>query len=222
MMFLDTSTQPNQLSSAGDARPVAATTRSTSVRGLTVTALLMTVMLMIGTGIMYPLVMTGIVQIAFNGQANGSLMRNARGQVIGSSLIGQSFTKPGYFHPRPSAAGKGYDATASGGSNLGPTNKTLIRSVVARAAVIRRENRLPPPHPLPADAVTASASGLDPDISPAYAAVQVPRVARARHMTTATLRALVRRYTSGRTFGLLGEPRVNVLELNLALDRLRT
>lgn len=194
---------------------------NTSLRGLLLTSLLMTVVLMIGTGIIYPLVMTGIAQVAFNHQANGSLIGDAGGRIVGSSLIAQDFTRPGYFHPRASAAGKGYDATASGGSNRGPTNKTLIKDVVARAAAIRRRNHLPATYPLPADAVTTSASGLDPDISPAYAALQVPRVAHARHMTVAAVRALVRRYTSGRTFGILGEPRVNVLKLNLALDRLK-
>lgn len=180
----------------------------------------MTVVLMLGTGIIYPLVMTGLAQVVFNDQANGSLVKNAKGQVVGSSLIGQSFTKPQYFHPRLSAAGKGYDATSSGGTNLGPTNQTLLKNTVAQANLIRKENNLPANYPLPADAVSTSASGLDPDISPAYADLQVPRVARARGLRQATVRALVAKYTDGRTFGVLGEPRVHVLNLNLALDRL--
>jgi K+-transporting ATPase ATPase C chain len=176
---------------------------------------------MVGTGVIYPLVMTGIAQLVFPDQANGSLLKNARGQILGSSLIGQNFTRPQYFHPRLSAAGKGYDATSSGGTNLGPTNKILLTNTIAQASLIRKENNLPPNYPLPADAVSTSASGLDPDISPAYADLQVPRVARARGMTQAAVRALVKRYTSGRTLGVLGEPRVNVLQLNLALDRAR-
>lgn len=197
-----------------------ASPRST-IRGLLVTAVLITVVLMIGTGVIYPLVMTGIAQVVFHDQANGSLVKNAKGQIVGSSLIGQNFTKPRYFHPRLSAAGKGYDATSSGGTNLGPTNKILIKNTIAQANLIRKENNLPPNYPLPADAVSTSASGLDPDISPAYAALQVPRVARARGMSQASVRALVDKYTSGRTLGVLGEPAVNVLQLNLALDRVK-
>lgn len=197
-----------------------ASPRST-IRGLLVTAVLITVVLMIGTGVIYPLVMTGIAQVVFHDQANGSLVKNAKGQIVGSSLIGQNFTKPRYFHPRLSAAGKGYDATSSGGTNLGPTNKILIKNTIAQANLIRKENNLPPNYPLPADAVSTSASGLDPDISPAYAALQVPRVARARGMSQASVRALVDKYTSGRTLGVLGDPAVNVLQLNLALDRVK-
>jgi K+-transporting ATPase ATPase C chain len=165
--------------------------------------------------------MTGIAQVVCHDQANGSLVKNAKGQIVGSSLIGQNFTKPQYFHPRLSAAGKGYDATSSAGTNLAPTNKTLIQNTVAQANLIRKENNLPPNYPLPADAVSTSASGLDPDISPAYAALQVPRVAHARGTSQAGVRSLVAKYTSGRTLGVLGEPRVNVLELNMALDRTR-
>jgi potassium-transporting ATPase KdpC subunit len=156
--------------------------------------------------------------VFFHDQANGSLIKNARGQIVGSSLIGQNFTKPRYFHPRLSAAGKGYDATSSGGTNLGPTNKILLNNTIAQANLIRRENNLPSNYPLPADSVSTSASGLDPDISPAYADLQVPRVAKARHMSETAVRALVKRYMSGRTLDVLGEPRVNVLRLNLALD----
>src|SRR5690242_18392639 len=192
-----------------------------SVRGLLLTSVLMTVVLMIGTGIIYPLVMTGIAQVVFHDQANGSLIKNAKGQVVGSSLIGQRFTRPQYFHPRLSAAGKGYDATSSAGTNLGPTNRTLLQNTIAAANKIRKENNLPPNYPLPADAVSTSASGLDPEISPAYADLQIPRVARARGMSQSAVRALVEEYTSGRTLGVLGEPRVNVLKLNLALDQAR-
>lgn len=192
-----------------------------SIRGLLITSVLMTVVLMIGTGIIYPLVMTGLAQVFFHDQANGSLIKNTRGQVIGSSLIGQNFTKPQYFHPRLSAAGKGYDATSSGGTNLGPTNQTLLKNTVAQANLIRKENHLPANYPLPADAVSTSASGLDPNISPAYADLQIPRVAQARGVSQAVVRTLVQKYTSGRTLGVLGEPRVNVLQLNLALDQLK-
>jgi K+-transporting ATPase ATPase C chain len=180
----------------------------------------MTVVLMIGTGIIYPLAMTGLAQVFFNHQANGSLIK-VNGKVVGSNLIGQNFTKAQYFHPRLSAAGKGYDATSSGGTNLGPTNKVLIKNTIAQANLIRKENNLPPNYPLPADAVSTSASGLDPNISPAYANLQVPRVARARGLSQATVLTLVKKYTSGRTLGVLGEPRVNVLQLNIALDQLK-
>src|SRR5437588_9377324 len=193
--------------------------RRSSIRRLLITSVLMTVVLMVGTGIIYPLVMTGLAQAFFNHQANGSLVKNAQGQIVGSSLIGQNFTKRQYFHPRLSAAGKGYDATSSAGTNLGPTNKTLLKNTVAQANLIRKENNLPANYPLPADAVSTSASGLDPDISPAYASLQIPRVARARHMSQSTVLALVRKYNDGRTFGILGDPRLNVLQLNLALDR---
>src|SRR5947209_186071 len=202
--------------------PQTDTTRGrSSIRGVVVTSVLMTVVLMIGTGIIYPLVMTGLAQIVFHDQANGSLVKNAKGQVVGSSLIGQNFTKPQYFHPRLSAAGKGYDATSSAGTNLGPTNRTLLKNTLAQANLIRKENHLPANYALPADAVSTSASGLDPDISPAYANLQVPRVARARGLSQATGRSLVKQNTPGRTFGVLGEPRVNVLELNMALDNIQ-
>ena len=183
------------------------------------TSILMTIALVVLTGVIYPLVMMGLAQAAFHDQANGSLITNARGQVVGSRLIGQSFTKPQYFHDRASAAGAGYDATASGGTNLGPTSTKLLTTTVALAASIRKEDGLPANYPLPSDAVSTSASGLDPDISPAYAALQVARVARARGLSQSTVRALVQKYTTGRTLGVLGAPRVNVLELNLALDQ---
>jgi K+-transporting ATPase ATPase C chain len=202
----------------GGAPQIDAPTTRSSFRGLAVTSILMTIVLMVGTGIIYPLVMTGIAQVVFHDQANGSLIKNAKGQVVGSSLIGQNFTQPRYFHPRLSAAGKGYDATSSGGTNLGPTNKVLLKNTIAQANLIRKENNLPANYVLPSDAVSTSASGLDPDISPAYADLQVPRVAKARGLSKATVLALVKKHTDGRTLGVLGEPRVNVLQLNIALD----
>jgi K+-transporting ATPase ATPase C chain len=165
------------------------------------------------TGIAYPLAVTGVAQIAFPGRAGGSLIRH-NGQVVGSRLIGQEFTGPRYFHPRPSAAGEGYDAMASGPSNLGPTNPELLRLVRQRRAGYEAENGAE----APVDAVTASGSGLDPQISPANARLQAPRVARARGLALDEVLALVDRHTSGRSLGFLGESGVNVLELNLALD----
>lgn len=183
-------------------------------------AVLMTVVLTVLFGIAYPLAMTGISQVLFPSQANGSLVRDAQGNVIGSAILAQKFTQPQYFHPRPSAAGSdGYDATSSGGSNLGPTNQKLIDLVKDRTDAYRTENGLPSDAPVPVDAVTSSASGLDPDITPANALLQVGRVARARGVPEDHVRSLVSQYTEGRTLGILGEPRVNVLELNLALDR---
>jgi K+-transporting ATPase ATPase C chain len=185
------------------------------------TATVMVIVLTVLLGIGYPLVMTGLSQVLFASQANGSLVRDSSGNVIGSALLGQNFAKPEYFHPRPSAAGdSGYDPTSSGGSNLGPTNQKLIDTVKDRAAAYRAENGLADATPIPVDAVTASASGLDPDISPANAWLQVSRVAKARGMTETQVRGLMIRLTEGRTFGILGEPRVNVLKLNLALDAL--
>jgi K+-transporting ATPase ATPase C chain len=166
-------------------------------------------------GIVYPLAVTGLAQIFFLRQANGELIR-AGGKVIGSQLIGQPFTSPGYFYSRPSAAGPaGYDATQSGGSNLGPTNQALIARVQASVKQMQADN---PGVPVPVDLVTASGSGLDPDISPAAADFQVPRVARERGMTQDDVRALVKKHTQGRQLGFLGEPRVNVLEMNIELD----
>jgi potassium-transporting ATPase KdpC subunit len=182
-------------------------------------AILMTVVLTVLLGIVYPLVMTGISQVLFARQANGSLVRDSSGTVVGSALLAQGFSKPEYFHPRPSAAGSdGYDATSSGGSNLGPTNQKLIDSVKDRAVAYRQENGLADDAPVPVDAVTQSASGLDPDISPANALIQAGRVAKARNLPDDQVRALVDQNTEGRTLFILGEPRVNVLRLNLALD----
>jgi K+-transporting ATPase ATPase C chain len=181
-------------------------------------AILITIVLTVLTGILYPLAMTGVAQTLFYKQANGSLIvRN--GTVIGSEIIGQNFTKPEYFHPRPSAAGSnGYDATASGGSNLGPTNPALADRLNKDAAQFRKDN---PDFsgPIPADAITTSASGLDPEISPANAMAQAARVAQARQASKDAVENLVRANTQQRDLGFLGEPRVNVLKLNLALDQ---
>ena len=181
-----------------------------------ITAVLMTVVTTILLGLAYPLLVTGLAQIIFPDKANGQLIRNAEGTVIGSRLIGQPFTSPGYFRSRPSAAGaNGYDASGSGGSNLGPTNPKLIDRVQADVEKLQREN---PGKPVAIDLVTTSGSGLDPHISPAAAEFQVSRVARERGMSEDELRRIVAAHTEGRQFGFLGEPRVNVLELNLDLD----
>jgi K+-transporting ATPase ATPase C chain len=188
------------------------------------------------TGLCYPLVVTGVAQLIFPHQANGSLIVKD-GKAVGSELIGQGFSDPKYFHPRPSAAGNGYDGTASGGTNLGPINDKLLAGVHGSkkpdgtpdpasdfdgvkdlAATYQSENNLPGNTPVPVDAVTRSGSGLDPDISPAAAAGQIARVAEARHMDEAKVRDLVAKHTRQRQLGVLGEPGVNVLELNLALD----
>jgi K+-transporting ATPase ATPase C chain len=181
-----------------------------------VTAVLMTLVTTILLGLAYPLVVTGIAQVMFPDKANGQLIRNADGTIIGSRLIGQPFASPGYFRSRPSAAGNnGYDASASSGSNLGPTNQKLIDRVKADVEKLQSEN---PGEPVPVDLVTTSGSGLDPHISPAAAEFQVPRVARERGLSDEELRQIVAAHTEGRQFGFLGEPRVNVLELNIDLD----
>jgi potassium-transporting ATPase KdpC subunit len=164
-------------------------------------------------GLIYPLAVTALSQLFFSDRANGQLIER-NGKLVGSRIIGQEFTGPGYFHSRPSAAGTGYDSTSSGSNNLGPTNKALIDRVKSDVEKLQAEN---PGTPIPIDLVTASGSGLDPDISPAAAEFQVPRVARERGMSDAELRALVEKHTQGRQFGFLGEPRVSVLELNLDL-----
>lgn len=177
-------------------------------------AILMTLVTTVLLGLIYPLSVTGLAQILFPAKANGSLIEK-NGQVIGSRLLGQAFSSPGYFRSRPSSAGAGYDATQSGGSSLGPTNHQLIDRVKTSIEAARSEN---PTTPVPIDLVTASASGLDPEISPAAAEFQIPRVAQERGMSPAEVRALVARHTLPRQFGFLGEPRVRVLELNLDLD----
>lgn len=172
------------------------------------------------TGIAYPLVVTGLSKVMFPKQAEGSLAYKG-GQPIGSVLIGQNFSDVRYFYSRPSAAGKdGYDAANSSGSNLGPTNKAFLDSVAKQAEQVRKDNGLSSTTPVPGDLITASASGLDPDISPEAAQVQVARVAKARNLSEQKVQALVDRYTEGRLFGFLGEPRVNVLKVNMALDSL--
>src|ERR1700694_4516008 len=165
-------------------------------------------------GVLYPLVITGLAQVLFPGRANGQLIQQ-NGKIVGSKLIGQSFTGPGYFHSRPSFAGTGYDASASSGSNLGPTNKLLLERVKGDVQKLQAEN---PNAAIPVDLVTTSGSGLDPDISPDAAEFQIPRVAHSRKMKQEDVRAFVQKHTKGRDLGFLGEPRVNVLELNLELD----
>ncbi len=176
-----------------------------------------TLLLTILTGFLYPGLVTGLCQLFFRGSANGSLV-SANGQVVGSSLIGQNFSKPEYFQPRPSAAGAGYDGFASGGSNYGPTNQKLIDRVQASINQFRKDN--PDYHgPIPSDLVTASASGLDPHISPASAEAQESRIAKARGIKVEQVEQLIAKHIESRQLGFLGEPRVNVLELNLDLDR---
>jgi K+-transporting ATPase ATPase C chain len=179
-------------------------------------ALLMTLVTTVIFGVIYPLAVTGLAQLFFPSQANGSLL-TGNGKTIGSKLLGQPFSAPGYFHSRPSNAGDGYDGTSSGGSNLGPTNHQLLERVNSDVQKLHSENG---GTPIPADLVTASGSGLDPDVSLASALFQIPRIARERHVSESDLNILVQQHLQLRQLGVLGEPRVNVLELNLALDSL--
>jgi len=180
-------------------------------------AIAMTLVLCVITGVIYPGIVTGVAQLLFPRQANGSLV-TVNGRVVGSALIGQPFTRAEYFHPRPSAAGNGYDASASGATNKGPTDAKLADTLIARAvdSVVKNDGAIK--GQIPADMVTSSASGLDPDISPANARLQVPRVAGARGVPEAQVAAILARHMQGRQFGFFGEPRVNVLLLNIALD----
>jgi K+-transporting ATPase ATPase C chain len=185
------------------------------------TAIKMTLVLTLLTGIIYPVLITVVGETIFPFQAQGSLITRD-GHVVGSQLIGQNFSAPGYFHPRPSAAGNGYDPTSSSGSNLGPTNKTLIDTVRQRLKEVVEQNPGSAPADVPVSQVTASGSGLDPEITPAGADMQVARVAKARGMTVEAVTDLVRENTRSRWAGVIGEPGVNVLQLNLALDKLST
>jgi K+-transporting ATPase ATPase C chain len=180
-----------------------------------ITAILMTLATTVLLGIIYPLIVTGLAQVLFRDKANGQLLV-VNGKTVGSRIIGQAFSGPGYFHSRPSAAGYGYQADNSNGSQLGPTNHQLIDRVKTDAAALHAEN---PNAEVPVDLVTTSASGLDPEITPAAAAFQIPRVAKARGIPEDKLNLIVAKYTQGRQLGFLGEPRVNVLELNLELDK---
>ena len=182
-------------------------------------AILMTIVMTVLLGLVYPLVVTALAQLMFRDKANGQLV-SRNGEIVGSRIIGQAFVGPGYLHSRLSAAGSGngYDAANSGGSNLGPTNQHLIDRVKADVARLQAEN---PGQPVPVDLVTTSASGLDPDVSPAGAEFQVPRIARERGLSEEQVRQVIQQHTSGRQIGFLGEPRVNVLEVNLALDQVK-
>jgi K+-transporting ATPase, C subunit len=179
-------------------------------------AILLTIVFIVVTGLVYPGIVTGIARLVFPNQARGSLV-TVNGQLVGSRLIGQQFSEPWYFHPRPSAAGDGYDATASGGTNKGPTERKLADTLIA-GAIAQAESAGVPKGRIPTDMATASASGLDPHISPANALFQVARVAAARGADSSQVRELALHYVESRQFGFLGEPRVNVLALNLALD----
>jgi potassium-transporting ATPase KdpC subunit len=180
-------------------------------------AIIMLAMFTVICGVVYPLAVTAVGQVAFRDAANGSIV-NVDGQAVGSTLIGQSFADPKYFHPRPSAAGAGYDGLASGGSNLGPNNADLLAAVTARVTAYRSENALGDTQAVPVDAVTASASGLDPEISVANARLQAPRVARQRQLDIAAVLAAIDAHTTTRPLGILGDPGVNVLALNVDLD----
>ncbi|HXJ18892.1 MAG TPA: potassium-transporting ATPase subunit KdpC [Polyangia bacterium] len=182
-----------------------------------VVALRATAVTLVLTGLIYPLFMTGVAQALFSHQANGSMIKDEKGAVVGSALIGQAFANPGYLQGRPSAAGNGYDATASGGSNLGPTSKKLRDRVAGDIDRLRKENP-DAPMPIPGDLVTTSASGLDPELSPEAAYWQVPRIAHARQIAPERIRAVIEDRVQGRDLGIFGEPRVNVLAVNLALD----
>jgi potassium-transporting ATPase KdpC subunit len=182
-------------------------------------ALRTTAVTLLLTGVLYPVAITGIAQVFFSSASNGGMVTDERGRPVGSELIAQAFTRPGYFQPRPSAAGeKGFDTTSSGGSNFGPTSKKLRDRAVAELERLQRENPSAS-GPIPAELITASGSGLDPHLSPAAAQWQVPRIATARGIAPERVRGLIESETEGRTFGFLGEPRVNVLLLNLALDK---
>ncbi len=180
-------------------------------------AISLTIVLCLVTGVVYPAAITGLAQLVFPSQANGSLVR-VNGRVVGSALIGQAFTRAEYFHPRPSAAGAGYDATASSGTNKGPTDAKLADTLIAQSVAIAVHEDGATKGAIPSDMVTRSASGLDPDISPANARQQVARVAKSRGVDSAAVRALLDGHTESRQFGFFGEPRVNVLLLNIALD----
>lgn len=177
-------------------------------------SVLMTIVTTVLLGLIYPLTVTALAQLFFRDKANGQLVQR-NGAIVASRIIAQPFVGTGYFHPRPSAAGNGYDATSSGGTNFGPTNQKLIDRVHADLASAQAEN---PGKPVPVDMITTSASGLDPDITPASAEFQVPRIAKARGISEDTVRKLVASHTQGRQWGFFGEPRINVLELNLSLD----
>jgi K+-transporting ATPase ATPase C chain len=183
-----------------------------------VIAIRATLVTLVLTGLIYPLVVTGVAEVVFPGRANGSLVRDEKGAVVGSELIGQAFATPGYLQGRLSAAGNGYDATASSGSNLGPTSKKLRDRVTADVERLRKENP-DAPLPIPNDLVTTSASGLDPELSPAAALWQVPRIARVRQVAPERIREVIQSRVEGRDLGVFGEPRVNVLAVNLALDQ---
>jgi potassium-transporting ATPase KdpC subunit len=183
-----------------------------------VIALRATLVTLVLTGLVYPLVLTGVAQVVFPGRANGSLVRDEQGKVVGSELIGQTFANPAYLQGRPSAAGNGYDATASSGSNLGPTSKKLRDRVTADVTRLRKDNP-EAPLPIPGELVTASASGLDPDLAPGAALWQVPRIARARQVAPDRVREVIETRVQARDLGVFGERRVNVLAVNLALDQ---